>query len=397
MIPRLKPAFGASELLAALDVFRPHAVEQFESGFAELAGQRHAIAFPYGRTSLLAIFKALGIKNRDVICPAYTCVVVPHAIVISGNRPVFVDSEAGDMNMDLALLDEAVTDETAAIVSTSIFGHPVDLNALDHVSAQNPDIPLLQDCAHSFFCDWDARPVHAAGLCAFFGLNISKIMSSIFGGMVTTDDDQFADSLRSARAELIAPSTMLKSLRRVFYLLAVYPAFTRLAYGTTNRMERSGLLNQFVKYYDPGIIDMPSDYLESLTPVEARVGLAQCGAYPDIVRHRRRLARIYREGLAEDERYRLPPDHTGCTYSHFVVRTGDAEMLCERARRQGVQFGDLIEYHIPSMTAYADCRSFDRGVSGTLPGQVINLPVHRGCHEADARRIVDLLLSDSGS
>ena len=108
MIPRLKPRLGLRELLAALLPPRRGEVARFEADFAAHMGQRHAVAFPYGRTGLALLLEALGFKGREVICPAYTCVVVPHAVVVSGNEPVFVDSRPDDFNMDLGLAERAI-------------------------------------------------------------------------------------------------------------------------------------------------------------------------------------------------------------------------------------------------------------------------------------------------
>ena len=75
MIPRLKPHLGKEELLAALRP-QPNAVARFEQEFAGTFEARYALAFPYGRSALWAFFQAMGIKNAEVIIPAYTCVVV---------------------------------------------------------------------------------------------------------------------------------------------------------------------------------------------------------------------------------------------------------------------------------------------------------------------------------
>ncbi len=391
MIPRLKPALGFRELLAALTWPDPRDVERFESSFAALAKQRRAIAFPYGRTGLVAVLKTLGLSKREVICPAYTCVVVPHAIVTSGNQPVFLDAHPRDMNMDLGLVEQAISANTGAIVSTSLFGHPVDLDSLDNIRTEYPDVPVIQDCAHSFFCEWKGRPVHKEGLCAIYGLNISKIITSIFGGMVTTDDDDFAEALRVKRESMLSKSGFLHALKRMMYLVAVYPAFTPLVYGLVNRLERSGLLDRFVKYYDPNEIDMPGDYLQTMTSLEARVGLIQCDRYPEVIAHRRRLANIYFEALQNIPMLELPPREPGSTFSHFVIRTQAATSMQTACLANSVQLGGLVDYHIPSMPPYSSYKKFGVEYARSLPGLVVNLPVHVGCTAEDANAIVDML------
>ena len=393
MIPRLKPALGWSELKAVFSSSAVSDIVVFERSFAKLAKQKHAVAFPYGRTALVAILHALGLEDAEILCPSYTCVVVQHAVVTSGNTPVFIDPDLNDFNMDLNLIDEAMTPNTRAIICTSLFGHPVNLGLLKEIRSRYPELIVIQDCAHSFFCEWERQPVHQEGICAFYALNISKIMTSIFGGMVTTNDDDFFVKLRDKRDQLLKPAPLSKSMGRIFYLLAVYVAFGRSIYGVVNRLERMGFIDRFVKYYDPGIIDMPDDYLISMTPVEARAGTAQCKKYESIVTHRRKLAQIYMDGLADQEGIELPPWNAGATYSHFVIRSQLADKIITNLRDSGIQLGNLVDYYIPDMPAYTGSKTHGSGHGRALPEQVINLPVHMGTSEKDAMHIVRLCKS----
>ena len=90
MIPRFKPWLGCAEFFA---LFRPNkgVVERFEQAFAQKFKAVDAVAFPYGRSAQWAFFHAVGIKNGEIIMPAYTCSVVAHAVTLSGNTPRFID------------------------------------------------------------------------------------------------------------------------------------------------------------------------------------------------------------------------------------------------------------------------------------------------------------------
>lgn len=390
MIPRLKPTLGWGELAAAWTPAGAADVERFEGGFAELMGQRHAIAFPYGRTGLMLLLEALGLKDREVICPAYTCVVVAHAIVLSGNRPVFVDCAAEGFNMDLDQAEAAITDHTGALIATSLFGYPVDLDRLDGIRRRNPGLVVVQDCAHSFAAEWQGRPVQRAGDAAFFGLNISKLITSVFGGMVTTDNADVAGRLRAVRGQRLHPPGWDKGWRRRLYLTAVYPAFSGPIYGTVNRLERLGLLDRFVKYYDDAAIDMPADHLEAMTGVEARVGGRQLRRYHGLIGHRREIAALYDRILGGIPSLRLPPLIEGATYSHYVPCTADREAILEHALSEGVQLGRLIEYSVPELTAYQQVAvggAFPN--AGRLAASTLNLPLHVG--PRDARRVAGVV------
>jgi len=374
MIPRLKPNLGWKELFAALQPPREYDVERFEEAFAKEMDQKYAVAFPYGRTALLVLLDALEIKGKEIICPAYTCVVVAHAIVKSGNKPVFVDCEKEGFNMALDEAESLINENTAAIIPTSLFGYPVDLDKLDKIRERHPHIHIIQDCAHSFLTYWKGRPVHKKGIAAFYGMNISKLMTAIFGGMVTTDNLEFASKLRASRDRLLKLAGPLKSIRRLAYLLAVYVAFCEPVYTLVNWLERKDFLSRFVKYYDESKIDLPQDYLQGMSRIEARVGLAQVRKLRKIIESRQRLAKTYHQSLSGREELRLGSFVEGASYSHFVAETNSRSKFIEVARVKGVQLGELIEYSIPDMRAYqAYSRACPRASS--LSKSIINLPV----------------------
>ncbi len=395
MIPRFRPYVAGSEIRAALRVPGAGDVEDFERAFASAADQRHAVAFPYGRTALSLFLEALRLKDKEIICPAYTCVVVAHAIVMSGNRPVFVDAQGGDCNMDLGAAARLINERTGAIIPTSLFGHPVDLEELKRIRAAYPHVAILQDCGHSCMAQWRGEPVHRAGTAAMFALNVSKVMTSIFGGMLTTDDGELADRLREIRARRLAPATVMKGLGRLVYLAASIMAFSRPAYGLTNRLERVGVLDRFVKYYDPGTIDMPGDWLVGMAPVEARVGMVQLGKYRGMIEARRRYASYYRERLAPLSGIRFPdlPDEDGATFSQIVGFVQDRGAVMERARQGGVQLGEIVEYSIPDMPAYRPYTMEGQRWPKTrfFAQHVINLPVSGSFDLRVAQRVVDVL------
>lgn len=388
MIPRLKADLRLTDLAALIPSGNgARDVARFEDAFAALAGQKHAVAFPYGRTAQIAILKVLGKPGGEVICPSYTCVVVPHAIVKTGMVPVFVDSNEDDFNMDWDFVREATGPDTAAVIATSIFGHPVNGAPFRDYRATNPDVAILQDCAHGFL----AGDTHREGLAAFYGLNVSKIITSIFGGMATTDDDAYARRLRQERDRMLKPGGLVHEIRRSLYLAAVLVAFTRPVYRVVNRLERSGLLDCFVKYYDPSVIDMPSDAFVAMGGAEARTGQRQTERYQAIVAHRRALSALYHEALAGVGDLRMPPVADEATVSHFVIRTTHAEALKAWCLRKGIQLGELIDYDCADMPTYRNAKYFGARRSRAFPSKVINLPVHRGVREDDAGRLCEII------
>ncbi|MDH5542798.1 MAG: DegT/DnrJ/EryC1/StrS family aminotransferase [Nitrospinota bacterium] len=396
MLSRYRPSFGVSEFAAALRIPRTDDVEIFETAFAQKLGHKHAIAFPYGRTGLSLLLEALGIKGKEIICPAYTCVVVPNAIAHSGNSPVFVDCEENGFNMDLDLALEAITENTAAIIATSLFGEPVDLDRLNAIQREHGHIKIIQDCAHAFTAEWKGRPVRKHGVAALYGLSISKPMTSIFGGMVATDDDELARRLRSISRERLKPAPLLKSIRRFFYLLFASFAFIQPVYALLNRLERAGISNPIFTDDDGGETGMPNDFLIAMSPLEARVGMAQLEKLDRIAESCKKLAKIYNEILDGTPFLRLPPATEGSVYSTYAARISPPEPLVEFMEKQGIELGRFIEYSVEELEGFKSCKYIGNKLSQRYSETVLNLPTGPHIDEISARKVCRLIMEFTG-
>lgn len=363
MIPRFKPDLGWSEFKA---IFRRNrgAVERFEQEFAKAFQSVDAVAFPYGRSAQWAFFKALGIKDAEIIMPAYTCSVVAHAVSLSGNTPVFIDINLDDYNMKLDDVESAVNENTRAIIATHTFGYPQDLDHLEAIveSAEKQyghKIWLMQDCCHAFGAEWKGRMIGTSGDVAVYAFNISKMMTSIFGGMLTFQDRELADQVRTWRDGQFMRAGWIKAMKRRIYLLAVYVAFNEWVYALTWWLqEKTPLLNRFTRaYHLDDQIHLPPDFRDRMLDVEAAVGLAQLGKYQSIIQRRRENARYYDEHLPRREGWVFPPLRDGATYSHYVVRVPDREAVISEYAEKGMQLGELIQYSIPELHSYTvmDC------------------------------------------
>lgn len=398
MIPRLKPAFGGAELAAALRGGSAADVAGFECAFAAKFGAAEAVAFPYGRTALRSLLQALELRDAEIIVPSYTCVVVQHAIVLSGNAPVFVDNTMTDYNMDLDQVAAAITPRTGAIVATHLFGFPLDVDRLRAIVSDAEQrfgrkIWVIQDCAHAFGATWQGRLVCNEGDAALFGLNISKVLSSIFGGMLTFTNRDLAANVRTWRDAHLTPASATKSALRLAYLAATYPAFASVVYSGVHFLQyRTPVLDRLTKaYHLDDEVRFPPDADEQMLPIEARVGVAQLAKYDWMIARRRAHAARYRAALADVPGWVLPPLVDGATYSHYPVRVPDRQAAVEHFAKRGVHLGEVVEYsvaHLPSYRRWAGTGEWPHALY--CAGHMVNLPVHPQLSDADAERIVTI-------
>lgn len=381
MIPRFKPWLGLSEFLVMF--CRNHgAVEKFEQAFARSFQAVDAVAFPYGRSAQWAFCKALGIANAEIIMPAYTCSVVAHAVSLSGNTPRFIDINLRDYNMNLDEAEAAINEHTRVIIATHTFGYPQNLDRLEAMVRRAEQkyghkVWLMQDCCHAFSAEWNGRMIGTSGDVAVYAFNISKMMTSIFGGMLTFQDQHLADKVRMWRDQNYRRSGWLKGIKRRIYLLAIYIAFNPYVYGLTWWLqEKTSILNQFTKaYHLDDRIHFPPDYLDRMSNVEAAVGLMQLRRYSQIIRLRRSKALFYNQHLTRRDGWHFPPIIEGATYSHYVVRVPSRSDVISEYAAKGVHLGELIQYSIPDLSCYSSLSNYRCFHSSKVSQQVVNFPV----------------------
>ena len=364
MIPRFRPWLDWEEL-STLFSRNKGCVEKFEKEFARKFQAVDAVAFPYGRSAQWAFFKTIGLENTEVIMPAYTCSVVAHAVSLSGNVPRFIDIDLADFKMNLDLVEEAINERTRAIIATHTFGYPQDIHRLETIvkDAENKyghKVWLMQDCCHAFGAEWKGKMVGTSGDVAVYAFNASKMITSIFGGMLTFQDRSLAQRIKHWRDSYFQKPSWSKVWKRRVYLLAFHFAFQPWFYGITYWLKtRTPLLKSLTDaYHLDEKIHFPPDANERMNDMEAAVGLRQLKKYDRIVENRRKKALFYEENLERRNGWVFPPIRVGATYSHYVVRVPEREQTIKHYASIGQEIGKLIQYCIPDMRSYCDGKKY---------------------------------------
>lgn len=386
MIPRFRVPLDAGDLAALLLPAR-HDVEQFERAFARTFGMADGVAFAYGRSAQKAFLEAVGVRDAEVVMPAYTCSVVAHAVSLSGNTPVFVDISLDDYNPRPEQIEAAVGPRTRAIIATNTFGYPQDTKALRSITADaerryGNKVWLVEDCAHSFGASFEGESVVTAGDVAVFGLNISKILTSVFGGMLLCADPAVAERVRSFRAVHMRPPARTTALRQRLYAMAATAALSQTGLSVTDVLtSRTHLLDRWTTaYHLDDQIHFPPDADRTMTDISATIGVRQLARYDDVIALRRRNAAYYANNLALEPDWVVAPLRDGATYSHFVVRVADRAATVAEWRRRGVQLGELIQYSVPHLQAYLgpSCAEFPNSLLASR--HLVNFPVNVAEH-----------------
>ncbi len=176
-------------------------VAELEHKLAEWTGSKHCITVASGTEALLMSLMALEIGPGDeVITTPFTFVATAEVVVLAGATPVYVDIEPDTCNLDVRLLEAAITPKTKAIIPVSLYGQPADMDEINAIAARHGNIPVIEDAAQSFGATYGHKKscnLSRIGCTSFFP---SKPLGCYGdGGAIFTDDDALARALREIR------------------------------------------------------------------------------------------------------------------------------------------------------------------------------------------------------
>ncbi|MGY8780541.1 MAG: DegT/DnrJ/EryC1/StrS family aminotransferase [Fidelibacterota bacterium] len=169
-------------------------ISRFEEKFAEFHNAKYCISTSSGTTALWVLLKAAGVKAGDeVIVPPYSFIATASAVLLANAIPVFVDIDPNTFNIDVNLIEAAVTNKTKAIMPVHISGNPAEMDAVLAIGKKY-GVAILEDAAQAHGAEWNGQKVGALGLGGIFSFQTSKNMSSGEGGAIISNDKAFYET-----------------------------------------------------------------------------------------------------------------------------------------------------------------------------------------------------------
>lgn len=215
MIPVNEPMLAEEDFTALEDTFRTgwisssgKYVDEFEQRWSAYCGVKHGVAVSNGTTALQVAVEAAGIGMGDeVIMPTFTIISCALAVIRAGGKPVLVDCDPLTWCMDVRQVEAAITSRTKAIMVVHIYGHPVDTDPIIELAVKH-DLLVIEDAAEvhgALYQSHRGTPMAtwkkcgALGHIATFSFFANKLITTGEGGMVITDNAEFAERARSLR------------------------------------------------------------------------------------------------------------------------------------------------------------------------------------------------------
>ena len=175
-------------------------VKKFEENFAKFTGAPYSISVSSCTAGMHLFFFCLGIKKgSEVIVSSQTHVATAHAIELSGAKPIFVDAEENNGNIDTQKIVKAINSKTIAISINHLNGIPA--NMLEVMKIANKfKLKVLEDCATSLGAKINQKHVGLFGDAGVFSFYPVKHITTGEGGMIITKNKNLAKKLKYAKA-----------------------------------------------------------------------------------------------------------------------------------------------------------------------------------------------------
>src|SRR5581483_9242737 len=335
-------------------------IHEFEEAFAAWVGARYAVSFSSGTAALHGAVFAAGIGAGDeAITSPLTFAATANCVLYQGGRPVFADVRQDTLNINPELAKRSVTSRSKAILPVDYAGHPADLDELSRIADEH-GLTIIEDACHALGAEYRGRRVGSISHMTVFSFHPVKHLTTGEGGMVTTNNPGFADTLRKFRNHGISS-------------------------GARERMASARWEYEMVLL----------GYNYRLTDIACALGLRQLSKLKENLKRRREIAARYQVDLRGLPGISLPIVLDGCipAWHLYPVR------LDLRADRAGI-FGALraenigvnVHYKPVHLLSYYKTQFGYRGgeypVAEAAYERLITLPLFQGMSDKDVSDVI---------
>ncbi len=364
--------------------------KQFEQEFASFVGSKHAIAVNSCTAALHLALEAIGIQEGDeVVIPSMTFAATAEVVRYFKARPVLVDTNPYTLNIDPDKIEDLLvrykasgvskknSSRVKAIIPVHFAGLPCDMDAIKQL-AERHKLRVIEDAAHSFPATYNGRMVGTLGDITCFSFYATKTITTGEGGMITTDNDEYASRMRIMSLHGISRDAWKRySSEGSWYYEITAPGF---------------------KY--------------NLTDIAAAIGLAQLKKAESMCMRRQNIASIYNEAFRdvpeieipvtnetrswEDSKVEQIEDKYGHSWHLYVIKlnleklTIDRDQFIEELKGRGIGTSvHFIPLHIHPY--YRDTYGYkpqDFPNAYDAYKRIISLPIYPKMPDEDVGRVV---------
>jgi perosamine synthetase len=240
--------------------------KEFETMFASYTSAKYSVSVNSCTAALHLAMHALNIGPGDeVIVPVLTFAATANAPLFVGAKPVFADIDEKTFNISPKKIEQKITKKTKAIIVVHYGGQPCDMKEITAI-AEDHNIKVVEDCAHALGALYQGKNVGTFGAVGCFSFYPTKIITTLEGGMATTQNKEIASKMQTLREH----------------------GMTRTAFARESKASW---------YYD--VVDLGYNY--RMNEVQAALGISQLKRIDYINEKRKEAAKYYTKRLSEIE------------------------------------------------------------------------------------------------
>jgi dTDP-4-amino-4,6-dideoxygalactose transaminase len=151
-----------------------------------------------GTIAIQLAIKALQLKGEIITTPFSYCATTT-SILWENLKPVFVDINSSDLNINADLIEAAITPETSAILATHVYGNPCEVEKIDAI-AKKHNLKVIYDAAHAFGVTYKGKSLLSYGDLSTCSFHATKVFHTIEGGCVVCHDPELFNTLKLMRS-----------------------------------------------------------------------------------------------------------------------------------------------------------------------------------------------------
>jgi len=293
-IPFHKPCIGEEELAEIQETLEngwltmgPKTIK-FEQAFRKKVKAQHAVSMNSCTAALHLALKVIGLQENDeVIIPSITFAATGEVVRYFNAKPVIVDVNRDTHNIILDEIERNISRKTKAIIPVHFGGQPADMDEINAL-AKSRNLKVIEDAAHCFPSFYKSKPIGTLSDITAFSFYATKTLATGEGGLATTENEEYAEQMRSLRLHGI----------------------------TTDAWKRYSKRGKW--YYEVEDIG----YKYNMTDIQASLGLAQLRKSEIMWKKRCNIADRYTQGLKWNDQIITPTvrDYVKTSWHLYVIK-----------------------------------------------------------------------------
>ncbi|OIP55916.1 MAG: hypothetical protein AUK34_12245 [Ignavibacteria bacterium CG2_30_36_16] len=347
-----------------------------------------------GRVALFAALTSMGVKKGDeVILPAYTCVVVPNAILYLGAIPIYVDISEDDYNLDISKLENAITSKTKVIICQNTFGLSTNLEQILRIAKKN-NIFTIEDCTHGFGGYYDGKPNGSFCDAAYFSTQWNKPISTGIGGILLVNNKQLLDGVIKLESKKIKP-TIVDTISLSLLLLSRKLFINKYSYYKMVNLYRILGKYKVVIGSSEGAeitsIEMPVKYFKDMSNIQMIIGTKNIVTLKEINERRKNNSIIYTQFLKNNgKKFVAEKYFENHLFLKYPLIVKNRDLFIERANKENIILGDWFNSPIHPIKKNLHLWQFEPElfpIAMEVSKKIVNLPTEL----KNIDRVIDFL------